>query len=48
MFLLIAGVLVVLWILGFIGHVGGGLIHILIILALISIIYHVVAGRKTV
>jgi hypothetical protein len=48
MFLLIAGILAVLWILGFIGHVGGGLIHILIILALISIIYHFLTGRKSV
>ncbi len=48
MFLTIAIVLVILWVLGFIGHVGGGLIHVLIILALLSIIYHFVTGRKSV
>ncbi len=35
MFLIIAAVLFVLWLLGFIGNVGGGLINILIVAALI-------------
>ena len=48
MFILIAAVLAVLWILGFFGHIGGGLINILIVLALISIIYHFARGRSSV
>lgn len=40
MFLFIATVLVILWLLGFIGHVAGDLVHILLIVALLSIIYH--------
>jgi hypothetical protein len=47
MFLTIAIVIVILWALGaFVVHVGGGLIHLLLVIALISIIYHFVAGKK--
>jgi len=49
MLLLIAIVLFVLWLLGFTAfHVAGGLIHLLLVLAVISIIWHLVAGRRTV
>ena len=49
MLLLIGIVLFVLWILGFTAfHVAGGLIHLLLILAVISIIWHLIAGRRTV
>jgi hypothetical protein len=39
-------VLVVLWLLGFVAHVGGGLIHILLVIALIVLIYNLLAGRR--
>jgi hypothetical protein len=39
-------VLVVLWLLGFVAHVGGGLIHILLLIALIVLIYNLIAGRR--
>jgi hypothetical protein len=43
---LIAAVLVVLWLLGFLAfHVAGGLIHILLVLAVIMIVLHFVRGR---
>jgi hypothetical protein len=48
MLLIIAGVLIVLWILGFIGHVGGGFIHILLVIAVIVVVYHFLRGRKAV
>lgn len=41
-------VLVVLWVLGFIGDVGGGLIHLLLVVALIAFIYNMLAGRRAV
>lgn len=41
-------VLVVLWLLGFLGHVGGGLIHILLIIALVVFIYNLIVGRRTI
>jgi uncharacterized protein DUF5670 len=47
MLLLIGIVLFVLWILGFTAfHVAGGLIHLLLVFAVISIIWHLVAGRS--
>ncbi len=47
MFLIVAAILVILWFVGLIGHIGGGLINILIVIALISIIYHFLRGGKT-
>lgn len=47
MFLAIAGVLVVLWLLGFFAfHVAGFFIHILLILAVVSLVWNFVAGRR--
>jgi len=40
MLLVIAAILFILWIFGFIGHIGGGFIHILLIIAIVCIIYH--------
>ena len=42
----IAGILVILWVLGFSVNVGGGLIHLLLVLALIAIIYNLLTGRR--
>jgi hypothetical protein len=39
-------VLVVLWLLGFTLHIGGGLIHILIVIAVIVLIYNLITGRR--
>jgi hypothetical protein len=40
-------VLVILWALGFFAfHIGGGLIHALIVIALIILIIRLVQGRK--
>ena len=45
----IAVVLFVLWILGFgVFHVAGGLIHILLVLAVISVLWSLIAGRRAV
>lgn len=41
-------VLLVAWLLGFVVfHVAGGLIHLLIVIAIISFVMHLVRGRKT-
>lgn len=39
-------IVVILWALGFAFDVAGGFIHILIVIALISLVYNLVAGRK--
>src|SRR4051794_309752 len=45
----LAIVLFVLWALGaFAFHVGGGLIHLLLVLALIVIVYRLITGRRPV
>ena len=45
----IAIVLVVLWALGFFAvNIGGGMIHILLVIALIVFIYSMVVGRRSV
>jgi hypothetical protein len=43
----IVAVLIVLWLLGFIGNIGGGLIHILLVLALILVLYNLLTGRRS-
>jgi hypothetical protein len=46
MFLIVFVILLVAWLLGFaMFHVASGLIHLLLILAVISIIMHFVRGR---
>ena len=45
----IAVILFVLWLLGFaVFHVAGGIIHLLLVLAIIVIIYRLVTGRRPV
>lgn len=39
-------VLVILWLLGFSINIGGGLIHLLLVLALIGIVYNLMTGRR--
>jgi hypothetical protein len=41
-------ILVVLWLLGFVVvPIGGGLIHLLLVIALIVLIYQLVTGRRS-
>ena len=42
----IAVVLVVLWLLGLVGGIGGGLIHALLVLAVIIIAVNLLSGRR--
>jgi hypothetical protein len=41
-------ILFVLWLLGLVFHIAGGLIHFLLILAIIGIVYNVVVGRRAI
>ncbi|HEX7656884.1 MAG: lmo0937 family membrane protein [Sphingomonas sp.] len=46
MLLTLAAILVVLWLLGFLAfHVAGGLIHLLLVIAVIVVIVHFIRGR---
>jgi Family of unknown function (DUF5670) len=44
----IIAILFVLWLLGFATHVGGGLIHLLLVVAVIVFIVNLLTGRRTV
>jgi len=39
-------ILLILWLLGFTLHIGGSLIHILIVIAVVVLIYNLIAGRR--
>lgn len=39
-------VLLVLWLLGFSFHIAGGLIHILLVVALIVLVFNLVTGSR--
>lgn len=41
----IVGILIILWLLGLIGHVAGGFIHLLLVIAVIVAIVRLVQGR---
>lgn len=48
MFAAIAVILIVAWLLGFVVfHAAGGLIHLLLVVALVAFIWQLVAGRRT-
>jgi len=43
----LAVILLVLWLLGFLAfHIGGGLIHLLLVVAVVVIIFQLVSGRR--
>lgn len=42
----IAIILIILWAIGFVGYSMGGIIHILLVIALISVILRIIQGRK--
>jgi hypothetical protein len=44
----ILAVLLILWLLGFGFHVGGGLIHLLLLVAAVVLIINLVSGRTAV
>jgi hypothetical protein len=41
-------ILLILWLLGFSLHIAGGLIHLVLVVAIILLIYNLIAGRRTV
>lgn len=44
----IIGLLFLFWLAGFIFHVAGGLIHILLVVALVLVVYRLATGQKVV
>jgi hypothetical protein len=49
MLMLVAIILFVLWLLGaFVVHIGGGLIHLLIVIAVVVFLWNLITGRRQV
>ncbi|MET3719003.1 MULTISPECIES: lmo0937 family membrane protein [unclassified Arthrobacter] len=46
MLLWIAVVIAVLWLLGLLANIGGGFIHLLLVVAVVILIFHFVRGRS--
>jgi hypothetical protein len=44
---LIVAILLIMWLLGFSFHVAGGLVHLLLVVALIVIVFNLLTGRRT-
>lgn len=42
----VAVILVIIWGIGFLGYHAGGIIHVLLVIALISVLFRVISGRK--
>ncbi len=43
---LVAVILVILWAVGYLGYHSGGLIHLLLVIAIIAVLLRVISGRK--
>ncbi len=43
---LIAVILIIAWAIGFIGYSVGGIIHVLLVIAIIAIIFRIIQGRR--
>ncbi|MCA1027881.1 MULTISPECIES: lmo0937 family membrane protein [Cytobacillus] len=42
----IIGILIILWILGFSFDVAGGLVHLLLVIALVVLVFQLITGRR--
>jgi hypothetical protein len=43
---LIAVILIIAWAIGFVGYSAGGIIHILLVIAIIAILFRIIQGRR--
>jgi hypothetical protein len=44
----IAVFLIIAWLIGFVGYSAGGLIHVLLVIAIIAILVRIIQGRRVV
>jgi predicted ferric reductase len=45
---IIAVVLIIIWAVGFLGYNSGGIIHILLVIAVIAVVFRLVSGQRTI
>jgi len=43
----IVAILLLLWLLGFSFHVAGGLVHVLLVVALVVMVFNLLSGRRS-
>ena len=43
---IIAVILIIAWAIGFIGYSAGGIIYVLLVIAVIAVLFRVISGRK--
>ena len=43
---IVAVILIIAWAIGFIGYRAGGIIHVLLVIAVIAIIFRLIQGRR--
>ncbi|MDZ4709711.1 MAG: lmo0937 family membrane protein [Saprospiraceae bacterium] len=43
---IIAVILIIGWLIGFVGYNAGGMIHVLLVIALIAVVLRVIQGKK--
>ena len=43
---IIAVVLIILWAIGYLGYDSGGIIHILLVIAIVAVLLRVISGRR--
>ena len=41
-------ILLVLWLVGMLGHIGGGMIHVLLVIAAVVLVFNLISRRRTV
>ena len=41
-------IILILWLVGFLGKVGGGLVHLLLVIALVVLVIQLLTGRRAV
>ncbi len=44
----VIGILIVFWFIGLLAHIGGNIIHVLLVIALIVFIYNLITGKRAV
>ena len=42
----VAVILIIAWAIGFVGYSAGGMIHVLLVIAVIAVIFRVIQGRR--
>jgi hypothetical protein len=43
---IIAVILIIVWAVGFLGYNSGGIIHVLLVIAVVAVLLRVISGRK--